>query len=155
MSANGQSPFTAQVPGSLVVPIKKPTEASTSYFPEPVVAATAAATTTASSSSSSAPSRRSSVSSSVSSQARAAAHTAASSSGNPLDILSRAYPAPTEEIDVAKQLAMEPPKHSLHDSLRRAAAAEPSLKPDDAETRARKLAAAKAELLSLALPSLR
>ncbi|KAK6079224.1 hypothetical protein SCUP234_05777 [Seiridium cupressi] len=69
---------------------------------------------------------------------------------NPLDAMLREYPKPTQDIDVAKQLALEPRKHSLHHSLKRAATNQRAIAAEDAETKAKKLAAAKAELLALA-----
>jgi hypothetical protein len=111
----------------------KPEEAGESYFP-----------TTSS--------RRSSLSStSTGSQESLPAKLLRSHTGaNPLDAMSREYPEPTQEIDVAKQLAMQPRKHSLHHSLKRAAATERMVVVEDSETKAKKLAAAKAELLALA-----
>ncbi|KAI1854812.1 hypothetical protein JX265_002451 [Neoarthrinium moseri] len=111
---------------------KKPTEVSQSYFPD-------------------AGSRRSSVSSSTSSQESDALKTPQSQSpAYPQDPLSRDYPAPSMEVDVARQLALEPRQRSLHHSIKRAATYELARTVDDAETKAKKLAAAKARILALA-----
>ncbi|KAI0844982.1 hypothetical protein F5Y00DRAFT_247609 [Daldinia vernicosa] len=68
----------------------------------------------------------------------------------PIPPLERDYSPPTEELDVAQQLAKKPLPRSLHSSLKRAAS-RTALKPvDDEETRRQKLAAAKKELLALA-----
>lgn len=64
--------------------------------------------------------------------------------------LERQYVAPTEELDVARQLAKKPLPRSLHCSLQRAAVSTKKPMVEDNETRARKLAAAKKELLALA-----
>lgn len=68
---------------------------------------------------------------------------------NPLPPFARDFPKPAEEIDVAKQLAMQPPKRSLHDSLRRWGTMERQQKVEDAETKARKFEEAKRELRAL------
>ncbi|KAI0901443.1 hypothetical protein F4806DRAFT_964 [Annulohypoxylon nitens] len=69
----------------------------------------------------------------------------------PIPPLEREYAPPTEELDVARQLAKKPLPRSLYSSLQRAAA-KPSRMPvvEDEETRAKKLADAKRELLALA-----
>ncbi|KAI0883639.1 uncharacterized protein GGS22DRAFT_167594 [Annulohypoxylon maeteangense] len=69
----------------------------------------------------------------------------------PIPPLERQYAPPTEELDVAHQLAKKPLPRSLYSSLQRAAA-KPSRKPvlEDEETRAKKLADAKKKLLALA-----
>lgn len=74
----------------------------------------------------------------------------AQTGNNPLEAMARNYAAPTEEVDIAKQLALEPQKRSLHDSLKRNATFERAPKVEDAETKAKKLAAAKAELRAMA-----
>ncbi|KAI2626567.1 hypothetical protein GGR54DRAFT_637138 [Hypoxylon sp. NC1633] len=70
----------------------------------------------------------------------------------PIPPLERQYTPPTEELDVAAQLARKPLPRSLHSSLQRAAATASTKKPvvEDEETRAKKLADAKRELLALA-----
>lgn len=68
----------------------------------------------------------------------------------PIPPLERQYSAPTEELDVARQLAKKPLPRSLHSSLQRAAVSARKPLVEDGETRARKLAAAKKELLALA-----
>lgn len=69
----------------------------------------------------------------------------------PIPPLEREYAAPTEELDVARQLAKKPLPRSLHSSLQRAATSSSRVPAvEDDETRARKLAAAKKELLALA-----
>lgn len=68
----------------------------------------------------------------------------------PIPPLERQYAPPTEELDVARQLAMKPLPRSLHSSLQRAATISPKKPVDDEETRARKLADAKRQLLALA-----
>ncbi|KAI2470432.1 hypothetical protein F4781DRAFT_179984 [Annulohypoxylon bovei var. microspora] len=69
----------------------------------------------------------------------------------PIPPLEREYAPPTEELDVARQLAKKPLPRSLYSSLQRAAT-KPSRKltVEDEETRAKKLADAKRELLALA-----
>ncbi|KAI0128859.1 hypothetical protein BJ170DRAFT_349467 [Xylariales sp. AK1849] len=112
----------------------KPTESSASYFPRQT-------------------SRSSSVTSSTSSQEslpQAASPSRCQTSNYPPDALSREFAAPAEELDIAKQLELEPRKWALHASLKRAAAVERAVKVDDAETKAKELAAAKARLLALA-----
>ena len=113
----------------------RPTEESTSYFPERPGS-----------------SGRSSLSSDSSQdEARLRPDIIRQQTGsNPLPPLAREFPAPTEELDIDKQLAKQPMKRSLHDSLRRAATAERRSKVEDAETKAQKLAAAKLQLLALA-----
>lgn len=69
---------------------------------------------------------------------------------NPLDPMSRDFFKPAQDIDVAAQLALEPRKHSLHHSLKRAATNERVVVVEDSDTKAKKLAAAKVELLALA-----
>ena len=69
---------------------------------------------------------------------------------NPLPPLSREFPEPTGEIDIAKQLALAPAAHSPYSSIKRAATHAHAPKAQDAEAKARKLAEAKAELLALA-----
>lgn len=135
-------PMATETPSSdsqMVGQPKKPVEASESYFP---VSAT----------------RRSSLSSTstvpdeaVSVPVPVAPKLVRSQTGsNPLDTMMRQYPRPVQDIDVARQLALAPPKHSLHDSLRRAATNDRIVAVEDAETKAKKMAAAKAELLALA-----
>ncbi|KAI8966354.1 hypothetical protein F5Y11DRAFT_354490 [Daldinia sp. FL1419] len=69
----------------------------------------------------------------------------------PIPPLEREYSPPTEELDVAQQLAKKPLPRSLHSSLQRAASQQPAKRPvDDEETKRQKLAAAKKELLALA-----
>ncbi|KAL7627051.1 hypothetical protein AAE478_003827 [Parahypoxylon ruwenzoriense] len=68
----------------------------------------------------------------------------------PIPPLERTYAAPTGELDVAAQLAMKPLPRSLHSSLQRAATTTRKPPVEDEETRARKLADAKRELLALA-----
>lgn len=68
----------------------------------------------------------------------------------PIPPLERQYTPPTEELDVARQLAKKPLPRSLHSSLQRAASASTQKKVEDEETRARKLADAKRQLLALA-----
>ncbi|KAI5859392.1 hypothetical protein GGS23DRAFT_325404 [Durotheca rogersii] len=71
----------------------------------------------------------------------------------PISPLERQYVAPTGELDVAAQLEREPLPRSLHSSLRRAAAGQTTRRvaaAEDDETRARKLADAKRELLVMA-----
>ncbi|KAK8095842.1 uncharacterized protein PG998_002471 [Apiospora kogelbergensis] len=119
---------------------QQPSEESTSYFPK-----------TASSQSS----RRSSISSTSTDSASAAPKPptlARSYTGtNPLPPLAREFPPPKDELCITTQLSLEPPKRSLHDSLRRAATEERRRpRVDDPETKAQKLAAAKQELLALA-----
>lgn len=113
--------------------IRKPIEGGESYFPDTA-------------------SRRSSLSSvSIESQEPRPESLVRQHTGlNPLDPLSRDFSKPAQEIDVAKQLALEPRKHSLHHSLKRAAANERVFVAEDTDTKAKKLAAAKAELLALA-----
>ncbi|KAI1144468.1 hypothetical protein F5Y05DRAFT_407860 [Hypoxylon sp. FL0543] len=68
----------------------------------------------------------------------------------PIPPLERQYTPPAGELDVARQLAMKPLPRSLHSSLQRAASI-PAKKPvEDEETRAKKLADAKRQLLALA-----
>ncbi|KAF7532058.1 hypothetical protein G7054_g8335 [Neopestalotiopsis clavispora] len=114
---------------------KKPVEAGESYFPESAT-------------------RRSSISSTSTNSNDSLPvppKLPRSQTGdNPLDAMMRQYPQPVQDIDVARQLALAPPKRSLHDSLRRAATTERAISIDNAETKARKMAAAKAELLALA-----
>ena len=87
----------------------RPTEESTRYFPERPGS-----------------SERSSLSSDSSQdEARLRPDIIRQQTGsNPLPPLAREFPAPTEELDIDKQLAMQPMKRSLHDSLRRAATSE-------------------------------
>ncbi|KAI1469358.1 uncharacterized protein F4812DRAFT_422801 [Daldinia caldariorum] len=69
----------------------------------------------------------------------------------PIPPLEREYSPPTQELDVAEQLAKKPLPRSLHSSLQRAASRPASRPPvDDEETRRLKLEAAKRELLALA-----
>ncbi|OTB17868.1 hypothetical protein K445DRAFT_364894 [Daldinia sp. EC12] len=69
----------------------------------------------------------------------------------PIPPLERQYSPPTQELDVAEQLAKKPLPRSLHSSLQRAASRPAARKPvDDEETRRQKLEAAKKELLALA-----
>lgn len=68
----------------------------------------------------------------------------------PIPPLERQYMPPAEELDVARQLAMKPLPRSLHSSLQRAASATKKQVVEDEETRAKKLADAKRELLALA-----
>ncbi|ETS79812.1 hypothetical protein PFICI_07341 [Pestalotiopsis fici W106-1] len=131
-------PMTTETPTSYSQTIagqpKKPVEAGESYFPESAT-------------------RRSSLSSTStgSDDSLPAPKLPRSQTGdNPLDAMMRQYPRPVQEIDVARQLALAPPKHSLHSSLKRAATADRAIVIEDAETKARKMAAAKAELLALA-----
>ncbi|XXG96621.1 DNA topoisomerase [Hypoxylon texense] len=121
---------------------QQPSEASSSYFPSASHSPT---------SSSSSPLSSSSNSDSEDSSPLTRAAAAASPMVGlhyPIPPLERQYRAPTEELDVARQLAKKPLPRSLHSSLRRAAARKPLV--EDDETRARKLAAAKKELLALA-----
>lgn len=113
----------------------RPTEESTSYFPERSIS-----------------SGRSSLSSDSSQDETPLRPDIVrqQTGSNPLPPLAREFPAPTEELDIDKQLAKQPMKRSLHDSLRRAATAERRSKFEDAETKAQKLAAAKLQLLALA-----
>ncbi|KAH6654348.1 hypothetical protein BKA67DRAFT_564812 [Truncatella angustata] len=120
---------------SHIIGLRKPIEAGESYFPEAGGVAV---------------SRRSSVSSTStgSDELRPVTLGRSHTGLNPLDPMSRDFSKPTEEIDVAKQLSLEPRKFSLHHSLKQAK--ERVVAIDDAETKAKKLAAAKAELLALA-----
>ncbi|KAI1659549.1 hypothetical protein F4813DRAFT_353290 [Daldinia decipiens] len=68
----------------------------------------------------------------------------------PIPPLEREYSRPTEELDVAQQLAKKPLPRSLHSSLQRAASRTAQRPVDDEETRRQKLAAAKKEILALA-----
>ncbi|KAI1089655.1 hypothetical protein F5B19DRAFT_466255 [Rostrohypoxylon terebratum] len=69
----------------------------------------------------------------------------------PIPPLEREYAPPMEELDVARQLAKKPLPWSLYSSLQRAAAKPPKMPVvEDEETRAKKLADAKRELLALA-----
>ena len=65
----------------------------------------------------------------------------------PLPAIETPFPAPAGELDVAAQLAKDPLPHSLHASLRRAAARERGQE-EDPDTRARALAEAKKEWMS-------
>ncbi|KAK7969107.1 hypothetical protein PG988_008180 [Apiospora saccharicola] len=133
------SPFVGS-PSTVAEP-RQPAEEGTSYFPKSGFS-----------------SRRSSISST-------STHTSSDSSSapqppvlsrsytgtNPLPPAARDYPAPKEDLDIAAQLALTPPKRSLHDSLRRAATMEPRRpRADSPETKAKKLAAAKQDMLALA-----
>lgn len=136
ITESGSPTSAVQTPGE---GFRKPTEVSKSYFPD--TEATSANT-----------SRRSSISTnSTSSRDSLPGRLVRPHTGlNPLDALSREYPKPAEEIDVAKQLSLEPRKHSLYHSLKRSATSERAVAVEDAETKAKKLAAAKAEMLALA-----
>ncbi|KAK7923301.1 hypothetical protein PG985_007372 [Apiospora marii] len=134
------SPFVAS-PSTGAAP-KQPTEEGTSYFPKSALS-----------------SRRSSISS-TSTQTSADSSPAppqppalarSYTGTNPLPPSLQDFPAPKEDLDIASQLARAPPKRSLHDSLRRAATVEPRRpRADSAATKARKLAAAKRDMLALA-----
>jgi hypothetical protein len=114
--------------------IRRPIEDSASYFPEDSTDG----------------SGRSSLSDDNSEHSRPQQLQRTQTGNNPLEAMSRNYAAPTEELDIAKQLELEPQKRSLHDSLKRNATFERARKVDDAETKAKKLAAAKAELRAMA-----
>ncbi|KAI0841527.1 hypothetical protein F5Y06DRAFT_259726 [Hypoxylon sp. FL0890] len=123
-SAKGQRLITQQ-----------PSESSNSYFPERT------------------PSPTSSSSPSESDDETPSAVTKANQmigASYPIPPLERQYAPPTEEIDVARQLAMKPLPRSLHSSLQRAASASTKKPADDEETRAKKLADAKRQILALA-----
>ncbi|KAG4219855.1 hypothetical protein PC116_g31666, partial [Phytophthora cactorum] len=115
---------------------KQPSESADSYFPE----------------------RTPSPTSSVSSETEDDGPTPVTKANNrmigaeyPIPPLERQYSPPTQELDVAEQLAKKPLPRSLHSSLQRAASRPAARKPvDDEETRRQKLEAAKKELLALA-----
>ncbi|KAI0180970.1 hypothetical protein GGR52DRAFT_13381 [Hypoxylon sp. FL1284] len=118
----------------------QPSEASSSYFPAGSPSPTSSSPLSSSSSSDTEDSMT---------PARAASQMIGPS--YPIPPLERRYEAPIEELDVARQLAKKPLPRSLHSSLQRAAAAaarDPVV--EDGETRARKMAAARRELLALA-----
>ncbi|KAI0603067.1 hypothetical protein F4775DRAFT_11518 [Biscogniauxia sp. FL1348] len=68
----------------------------------------------------------------------------------PLPPLDREYAEPTGELDVAKQLAKKPAYWSAQGWVHRAATSEPPRRVEDPETRARKFAEAKRDLLASA-----
>ena len=134
------SPFTTS-PSAIGGEPKQPAEEGTSYFPKTAFS-----------------SRRSSISS-TSTQASADSSPAPQppvlarsyTGTNPLPPSLQDFPAPKGDLDIESQLARTPPKRSLHDSLRRAATMEPRRpRADSAATKARKLAAAKQDMLALA-----
>ncbi|KAI1634125.1 hypothetical protein F4809DRAFT_643757 [Biscogniauxia mediterranea] len=71
-------------------------------------------------------------------------------SNYPLPALDREYAKPTGELDVAKQLAKKPAYWSAQGWVHRAATSEPAPRVEDPETRARKFAEAKRDLLASA-----
>ncbi|KAI0386093.1 hypothetical protein F5Y04DRAFT_275699 [Hypomontagnella monticulosa] len=119
----------------VTVNTKQPSEASNTYFPD------STPSPTSSSSSEAEDDTPSPVTRAVSQMIGAS---------YPIPPLEREYMPPTEELDVARQLAMKPLPRSLHCSLQRAATATKKPIVEDEETRARKLADAKRELLALA-----
>ncbi|KAI1384577.1 uncharacterized protein F4822DRAFT_367249 [Hypoxylon trugodes] len=131
----------ASAKGRSLLTTTQPAEVSSSYFPE------ASPSPTTSTSSSETEEETPTITPST------AAKISNSMIGTnyPIPPLEREYAAPTGELDVAAQLAMKPLPRSLHSSLQRAAAlpASPAVV-EDGETRARKLANAKRELLALA-----
>ncbi|KAK8055468.1 hypothetical protein PG993_000695 [Apiospora rasikravindrae] len=135
------SPFVA-TPSATAAP-NQPAEEGTSYFPKTAYSSRR--------SSISSNSTQTSAVSAESSLPQPPALTRSYTGTNPLPPLARDFPAPTEDLDIATQLARMPLKRSLHDSLRRAATTEPRrARVDSPEIRARKLAAAKQDLLALA-----
>ncbi|KAI1762493.1 hypothetical protein GGR53DRAFT_416226 [Hypoxylon sp. FL1150] len=141
MPSTGET-LTLRMGDHVAFPKQQPSENMSSYFPAVT---------------SSSPTSSSPLSSSSNSDSEESLFTPATKaspmigSSYPIPPLERRYMAPTEELDVAQQLAKKPLPHSLHSSLQRAAAVS-TKKPlvEDDETRARKLAAAKKELLALA-----
>ncbi|OTB08358.1 hypothetical protein M426DRAFT_316982 [Hypoxylon sp. CI-4A] len=122
----------------------QPSEVSASYFPEGSPSPTSS--TSPLSSSSEAEDETPSPSQSPATRA-----TQMIGTNYPIPPLEREYAPPTEELDVARQLAMKPLPRSLHSSLQRAAAVPVrQLVVEDDETRAQKLADAKRQLLALA-----
>ncbi|KAI1490612.1 hypothetical protein F5X96DRAFT_531532 [Biscogniauxia mediterranea] len=71
-------------------------------------------------------------------------------SNYPLPALDREYAKPTGELDVAAQLAKKPAYWSAQGWVHRAATSEPAPRVEDPETRARKFAEAKRDLLASA-----
>ncbi|KAI1098991.1 hypothetical protein F4804DRAFT_100231 [Jackrogersella minutella] len=114
---------------------KKPSEASRSYFPEAIPSPPSSSVSSESDEETPSPSSRIN-------QMIGASY--------PIPPLERQYTPPTEELDVAQQLAKKPLPRSLYSSLQRAAATSRQPVVEDEETRARKLADAKRELLALA-----
>ncbi|KAK7941183.1 uncharacterized protein PG986_013570 [Apiospora aurea] len=136
------SPFVA-TPSATAAPYQ-PAEEGTSYFPK-----TAYSSRRSSISSNS--TQTSAVSAESSPLLQPPALTRSYTGTNPLPPLARDFPAPKEDLDIATQLARTPPRRSLHDSLRRAATTEPRrARVDSPEIKARKLAAAKQDMLALA-----
>ncbi|KAI1413705.1 hypothetical protein F5Y13DRAFT_27898 [Hypoxylon sp. FL1857] len=114
---------------------QQPSEASRSYFPERTPSPTS--TSPLSESEDEAPSPVTKVNQMI-------------GASYPIPPLERQYAPPTEELDVARQLAMKPLPRSLHSSLQRAASISTKKPVDDEETKAKKLADAKRQLLALA-----
>ncbi|KAI5926576.1 hypothetical protein F4810DRAFT_545064 [Camillea tinctor] len=126
----------------------RPLSTSSSYFPSLSKRSSVSSTSSTSSSS------PTSDSPSPSSESPAPSKPASSSligSNYALPPLDREYAKPTEELDVAAQLAKKPAYWSAQGWVHRAAAAaDPAPRVEDPETRARKFAEAKRELLASA-----
>ncbi|KAI1500685.1 hypothetical protein F5X99DRAFT_385123 [Biscogniauxia marginata] len=121
----------------------RPSEASDSYFP-------------GSASKRSSVSSTSSMSTAIESPSSSKANSTSSPSSSPvignypLPPLDRNYAEPKGELDVAKQLAKKPAYWSAQGWVHRAATVEAKPRIEDPETRARKFAEAKRDLLASA-----